>query len=128
MNRLHPKRRGAIAVAVLVCMMIATALAASTLHSALLGRRETHRLRQLRQTDLLLDAGALRAAERLQRDDAYRGETWRPRDLMPGEGTAIVKIDVSGDATPRQIDVVASIEPHDDAAARTQRSMQFEYP
>ncbi|QDS86863.1 hypothetical protein EC9_10380 [Rosistilla ulvae] len=121
-------RRGAIAVAMLVCMLIATTLAASTLHSALHSRRETGRMRQLRQTELLLDAGILRAAEKWTRDRTYRGETWRPTNSMPHDGDAVVKIDVSGDAEAPQVHVVASIEPDSNFSARTQRSTRLEFP
>lgn len=121
-------RRGTITVVMLICMLIATALAASTLHNALLGRRETQQLRQMRQTELLLDAGVLRAVAQRDRDPKYQGETWQLPDSFGLEGDAIVKIDISEDDSPAEVHVQASIQPRQDLAGRTQRSLRFQFP
>ena len=97
----HSKRNGAVVVAALVCLTVVVAVVASMIQGALLARRQLRVQRDLRQTELLLQAGAERAAAKLQQDDAYRGETWRidGADLLGlGDGEVKIEVDARGAA------------------------------
>jgi type II secretory pathway component PulK len=63
-------------VAVLVCLLIVTSIIGSMLHSALHARRQLRVERDRRQAELLVEAGADRAAARLAADPTFRGDTW----------------------------------------------------
>lgn len=73
-----PRRRGTVLVAALICLLVVTALVGALLKGALLARRHLHQERNLRQTELLLQAGVDRAQARLTADRGYQGETWAP--------------------------------------------------
>jgi hypothetical protein len=64
---------------------------------------------QLRQTEFLLDAGILRAANQLRRSSDYRGETWRPRASTVGFESPVVEIRVKAGEDPQalQVEVLA---------------------
>lgn len=91
-RRREPRRRGAILVVALVVLLVVTAIVGSMVKRAVAARRQLRTERDLRQTELLVDAGAARAAVRLAADGDYRGETWRLKaddilGLDPGEVT-----------------------------------------
>lgn len=144
------RRTGAVLVGVLVCLSIATAIAALTVRQSLDARRQGRVERQLRQTQYLLDAGIRRATERLRADASYVGETWEPTAALPRFGTARVEIRVAagdaddaagsdatnddepGDGTvaaaARQVEIVARLGPGESAAYPTQLSYRFPFP
>ena len=70
------KRRGTVLVAALVCLLVVMAMLGAMLRGTLRAHRELHNERDLRQTELLLQAGSGRAVFRLAKDANYRGETW----------------------------------------------------
>src|SRR6476660_7947859 len=72
----HTRRHGAVLVAALVCLAIIVAMIGSMLVTALAASRQLHAERDLRQCELLLQAGVDRAAYRLATERTYRGETW----------------------------------------------------
>jgi hypothetical protein len=120
-------------VCVLVCLLIASTIAAATTQSALRGRRDIRIQHQMRQTELLLDAGVLRAARQLRRSDAYQGESWRPVNSIPRFDQARVEIRVSSDPQQdglRQVEVTASLGGGDQLQLRsagvTRRSHTFQ--
>jgi hypothetical protein len=104
-----PRRRGTLVVCVVVCLLVATSLAAATTHAALRWRRSLRMEHQMRQTEFLLDAGILRAASQLRRFSDYRGETWRPRSSTVGFESPVVEIRVKASEDPQalHVDVVA---------------------
>jgi len=63
-------------VASMVCLLIVTSIVGSMLQTAVRARRQLHAERDRRQAELLLEAGADRAASRLAADANYRGDTW----------------------------------------------------
>ncbi|MCH7753247.1 MAG: hypothetical protein IH898_13990, partial [Planctomycetes bacterium] len=105
-------RQASILFCVLACMVVAMALVVSTTRSALRARREVRTLRQLRQVELVLEAGIQRAARQLTSDAEYRGEIWT---LSPtataGLDSAQVEIEVSSidGVRPRQVKVVVRL-------------------
>ena len=140
MTRVKPRRSGIVALAVMVCMLIVVALSTAMIRTALRAHRESSRHRQLRQTELLLDAGISRAVTRFNSDADYREETWDlPDDTFSSYRWASVTItvelapdadspgpDASDVKTPKTVTVVARIAPHRGSADVTQRSTQFE--
>jgi len=127
-SRHERPRRASILVCVLVCMAVATALVLTTTRAALRARRDARTQRQLRQTELLLEAGVQRAALRLRTDADYAGETWSlSADTLAGFGAAQVEITVSklnGNET-RQVDVVARLPAQ--SPTMVQRSYTFPF-
>lgn len=75
-------RTGAVMVAALVCLLLVTALVTAMLQSALQSRRQLRVEQHVRQTQLLLQAGAERAGYQIAADAGYQGETLRL--LIPG--------------------------------------------
>ena len=108
--RQAPRRSGAILVVSLACLAIVMAIVGVMLQGALRARRQLHLERDLRQVELLLEAGLDRAAFQLAGDDAYAGETWRipANDLLGrGDGEVVIVAERSGDAEPWRVRIAA---------------------
>ncbi len=133
MNKPHRKpRSGALLICVLVCMLVASAMVTATTRSALQSRRNVRLQHQMRQTELLLDAGVLRAASQLQLSDDYEGETWRPTNALDRFDNPLVEIRISSGEQKddsRRVEVIASLGISDDPqkinASRTRRTHTF---
>lgn len=133
MNRRPKPRGGALLICVLVCLLVASAMVTATTLSALQSRRNVRLQHQMRQTELLLDAGILRAVSQLQRSDVYEGETWRPENAVDRFNHASVEIRIfpskQNRNDSRHIEVAASIGGADDPmqfnASRTLRTHTF---
>jgi hypothetical protein len=114
-------RRGTLVVCVLVCLLVASTIATAMTQSALRARRELRLGHQMRQTELLLDAGILRAARKIQASRDYEGETWRPTTAIARFEGALVEINVNADdqqAGRRRVEVVASLGTSSDGSER----------
>lgn len=86
-------RQGVLLIAVLICMAVVIAIIGVMFSSSLRTRRQLHSERDLRQVELLLDAGLRRAVARIAADESYLGETWRlPADQLLQHGAAEVTI------------------------------------
>lgn len=125
-------REGALLICVLVCMLVASAMVTVITGTALQSRRNLRLQHQLRQTELLLDAGILRAANQVRRSDQYEGETWRPGDALTRFDNPVVEIriaNVDGPDGSTHVEVVASLgnqaDPNRARASLTQRSHTF---
>jgi hypothetical protein len=97
-------------VAALVCLLVVTSIVGSMLHSAMRARRELHVERDCRQAELLIYAGASRAASRLAAEPGFAGDTWElPAESIVGRGAGRVKTEVSpaSDGGPTRIRIVA---------------------
>jgi hypothetical protein len=85
--------------------------------------------RDLRQTELLLQAGSERAVNRLANDANYRGETWSlPSDAIAGSGEGRVTIEITpatGETT-RNAKVLAEYPLGGETSIR--RSVVFQIP
>jgi hypothetical protein len=104
------RRRGAVLMAALVCLLIVMAMLNAMLQGALNARRQLHRERDLRQTELLLQAGIERAAFQFAANPAYRGETWElAAEEIAARGAGHVQIEVmpTTNGEPRPFRVVA---------------------
>jgi hypothetical protein len=97
-------------VVALACMAIVMAIVGVMLQGALRARRQLHVERDLRQSELLLDAGLDRAAFQLSQSSSYEGETWTiPADqlLGSGEGEVVIAVTRRGDADAWRVRVAA---------------------
>ena len=131
MSRKHPRRRGAVIVAALVCLLIVVALIGAMLQGSLRARRQLPVQRDLRQCELLLDAGLERAAYRLAREDDYRGETWQlPADEAASLDEGQITIAASRDsaAQPWQLHVVAEYPLGSEHSIRRSRTITISSP
>ena len=134
-------RGGTILICVLACLVAITAMLGSTVQTALRCRHAVRTQKQLRQTDLLLEAGVLRAAQQLKSSPLYEGEQWRPRLFSQADRVgehdrdedandeAIVEIRVSetDDASVRSVNVIARLDSQLTSTGPLQRSHQFNF-
>jgi type II secretory pathway pseudopilin PulG len=124
-RRQAPRRRGAMLVVALACLAIVMAIIGVMLQGALRARRQLHVERDLRQVELLLEAGLDRAALQLAGDDDYAGETWQipASDLLgSGDGEVVIVAARSGDAEPWQVRVAAEYPVGTSASVRRTRT------
>lgn len=124
-RRHAPRRRGAMLVVALACLAIVMAIIGVMLQGALRARRQLHVERDLRQVELLLEAGLDRAAFQLTSNDAYAGETWRilASDFLgSGDGEVVIVAARSGDAEPWQVRVAAEYPVGTPASVRRSRT------
>jgi hypothetical protein len=122
-------RHGAVLVAALTCLLIVVALLGAMLLAALRTSRQLSVERDLRQCDLLLQAGIDRAILKARIAADYRGETWD----LPGEaivhsttGRVTIVVAPQEDQSPAQINVTAEYRLGGDTSIR--RSRQFAFP
>jgi hypothetical protein len=119
-------RAGAVAVAVMVCLIAVAALGAATLRVALDERRVVRDVEERLQAEWLLRSGLERAVFRLAEADTYAGETWEiPPDALGGKAPAVVRIVVAkADAgMGRRVSVRADLA--SGSARRARRSGQW---
>jgi type II secretory pathway pseudopilin PulG len=114
----HPRRSyGTVLVCVLVCLTIASAMAAVALQATLRARRETRLEHQMRQTELLLEAGIARASRQIEVDASYQGERWQPSLFSDNvlAASVTIRVDRGKDGAKEQeaveVEVIARISP-----------------
>ncbi len=120
--------RGAVLVAALVCLLVVMGIIGGMLRGALGARRQLHAERDLRQTELLVEAGADRAVLRLAVEPSYNGETWQiPSDQIINRGDAIVTIRASRSSVdkPWQVRVVAEYPAGSELSIRRSRTFEL---
>jgi len=120
------RRSGAVLVASLVCLLIVMAMLGSMLQGTLRSRRQMHVHRDLLQCELLLQAGAERAAIRFAQDPDYRGETWSlPAEAIVGtdQGQVTIAASRAADDQPWQLHVVAEYPLGDETSIRRSRTI-----
>jgi hypothetical protein len=115
-------------VAALVCLVVVMGILGSMLKGTLLAHRQLHSERDLRQTELLLQAGSERARFRLANETNYRGETWNlPSDAIANNAQGRVTIEVSpgnGQAT-RKVQIAAEYPLGAETSIRRSRTFQI---
>jgi hypothetical protein len=124
----HRPRRGAVLVAALVCMLVVMMILGSMFQGVVRAHRQLHRERDLRQTELLLQAGCDRAAVQLLNTDDYHGETWNlPPDMVVGTGRGRVTIETTrtGSQPAWEVKVVAEYPQGSDTSIRRSRTFQL---
>lgn len=99
----HRRHHGAVLICVLACLVIVGSLVATSLSMHSRSRRESKRIVQLRQVELLLDAGVARAIAQMQRSKEYTGETWALPPAVVGIDGALIEISVGKSAGARDL-------------------------
>ena len=105
-----PGRHGMMVIVALVCLLVVMSIVGSMLKNAIFTRRELLTERDRRQSELLLQAGANRAAIRLNADPSFQGDTW---DLpaaaiaSSGNGRVVTAVTRSEDSRTWDIAVIA---------------------
>jgi hypothetical protein len=120
------QRRGVVLVAALVCLLVVMALLGSLLLGTLRTSRQLHVERDLRQCELLLQAGVDRAAFRLAKELDYRGETWTlPAATIAGTGDGLVTVEVNRAADDQlpQLSIVAEYPVDGEHSIRRSRTI-----
>ncbi|NQU24752.1 MAG: hypothetical protein HQ567_26005 [Candidatus Nealsonbacteria bacterium] len=111
-----PARRGAVLIAVIVCVVVGSAVFLSILKMTAAGRNVLQSESQRIQAEWLAESALQRAAARLAADPDYAGETWNVSAVglsMPQ--SAKVRIDVepvAGRADRRLVRVRADYPDH----------------
>ncbi len=107
-------RRGMLAIAVLVCLIVLTMIAGALLRVEAARREEVRSQGRRLQAEWLAEAGIQRALARLAADPAYTGETWNvaARDLGAADAATVA---------------IAVERPPDDPKVRTIR-VRADYP
>jgi hypothetical protein len=75
-RRTRRRNSGLMIMAALVCLLVVTSIVTSMLHGAMRAHRELLAERDCRQAELLLQAGAGRAAARVVTEPDFRGDVW----------------------------------------------------
>jgi Tfp pilus assembly protein PilX len=122
------RRRGAVLVSALVCMLVVMALLGSMLLSTLSDARQLRMQRELRQCELLLQAGLDRAAYRLEQDSDYTGETWTipaAEIIDRGGGLVTIAVSTSENNQPARLHVVAEYPTGSETSIRRSRSVDL---
>jgi hypothetical protein len=120
-------RRGMLAIAVLVCLLVLTIIAGALVRTGAAQRDEVRALERRLQAEWLAEAGIRRALARLEADPGYSGETWDidARDLGAADAAAVA-IAVErppGDAKARMIRVRADFPRDAPRRARCSRQV-----
>jgi type II secretory pathway pseudopilin PulG len=125
-------RVGAVLVCVIACLAVTSVLAALTVQSSLRGRREARLQLQLRQTELLCEAGVMRAVKRLQSSSGYAGEQWQPElnlenyhDVIVDIQVAAVEKEATQPRTLKDVTVIARLDSFLDHDGPMQRTHNF---
>ncbi len=121
------ERRGTVLVVAIVCLSVVMGILGSMLKGTLLAHRQLHGERDLRQTELLLQAGSDRAIYRLASDATYRGESWNvAADTIAekGEGRVTIEIMPGDGQSARKAQVVAEYPLGGETSIRRSRTFQ----
>ena len=106
------RRRGAILVAVMVCLLLVSLIGASLIRLGLTQYEQTRWDELQLQAAWLADSGVERAVAKLGQDTGYDGETWQVSLVHRGkESQASVQIQVQpiqGQPTQRRVTVAAT--------------------
>jgi hypothetical protein len=124
-------RRGAILAVAMLCLLVVIGLLGSMLQNAVRSRRQLHSERDLRQTQLLLEAGLNRAAGAARRSAEYRGETWTvpaAEILGHGDGRVVIEAASGNDAESRQFKVTAEYPVGSELSVRRSRTFTVGNP
>jgi hypothetical protein len=126
-------REGLVLVCVIACLAVTSALVGLAVQSSLRGRREARLQLQLRQTELLCEAGVLRATTRLKESENYAGERWHPELDVENYHDAVVDIEVmdtdqgtsQSRASAKEVTVIAKLDSSLDQDGPMQRTHNF---
>ena len=127
-NSRHRKRRGTILIVALLCLLVIMSLLGTMLLAALQSTRQLHAERNLRQCELLLQAGIERAVVQIAKQPDYSGETQEiPSAEIIHQGTGRITIAVTPATTsaPAQLRVAAEYPADSEFAVRRARTLSI---
>jgi Tfp pilus assembly protein PilX len=120
-------RRGMVAVAVLLCLLVLALIAGALLRNGTAQRDELRALERRLQAEWLAEAGLRRAVARLEAEPGYSGETWNieARELGAADAaTVAIAVEPSPpDARSRTIRVRADYPRDPPRRARCSRQI-----
>ncbi|MBI5760399.1 MAG: hypothetical protein HZA46_17930 [Planctomycetales bacterium] len=120
-------RRGAVLLAVLVCVVLVSLIALTLIKLTLAQRSQVQRELWRMQADWLVESGLERAAGKLANDSEYAGETWSvPAEQFGGGRGGEVQIEVSpmdGQPQQRQVRVQAIFPADTDQRAKSSKQV-----
>lgn len=105
-----PRRKGIVLFVVLVCLLVITIMVGTMLKGAIRARRQLRAERDLRQTELLLQAGIDRAFVQLNQETDYQGETWEvsvQNQSDKNDGRVVIQTTHDSETNPLQVHIVA---------------------
>lgn len=119
------RRKGIALVAAIGCLAVALGLAANLVRSAAMSHLSVRADRWERQTQLLAEAGLLRAAIAIAKNADYEGEQWRvaASELNPAQSDA-----VQTDAAEVQIHAESMASAEDRVATTWRICVKASYP
>jgi Tfp pilus assembly protein PilX len=129
-RRIDRPRRGMLAIAVLICLIVLAMIAGAILRAGTAQREEVRDQERGLQADWLAEAGLQRALARLAADPAYHGETWEidARALDSAEpATVVIAVERPTD-DPRRRTIRARADYPRDAPRRARRTRQITTP
>ena len=127
-NATRRNRRGAVLIAVLVCMGFATVVLLGIVQNSLHQRRQMRRNLQMEQTQWLLDAGLSTGIARLMENSDYEGETISVTPQMEKYTRGSIEITVIREDAPEQkirLRVRARLENANESLPEIQRSKEI---
>src|SRR5487761_1135988 len=106
------RRRGAVLIMALVCLVLVTALGGALLRWAAMEHKFLRSRDQQSQARWLAEAGVERAAARMAGDARYTGEVWKvAAGELPAGETARVRLQVTViEGQPRQRSIEVDVE------------------
>jgi hypothetical protein len=126
------RRRGAVSIWAMVCLVFVTAISASLGRVALLGSRQMVQERRYSQAEWLAQSGWSLAMAQLTRNSDYTGETWDVSAAdLGGADAGRVKIEVTPSETStetRQVQVVAGFPVESDRRTQVSRRGTWQKP
>jgi type II secretory pathway component PulK len=125
-----PSRCGAILVAVLTCLLVASSLVMTAVQSSIRARHTCKDALLIRQTQWLVEAGISRAIEKFRLSNEYHGEVWRPKLSTDNAWNASVQIEEvrppqPHDSEPSRFKIIAKLESQASPSQSIQKSFQF---
>jgi hypothetical protein len=125
------QRKGLVAVAALVCLLVVTSIVISMLQGSLRTRNQLLGERDRCQTEMLLEAGADRAVARLAAEPSFQGDTWElPAAMIVGNGAGRVTTNFSRvpNSQTLQLRVVAEYPLGHNLSIKRSHTFQIETP
>lgn len=124
------RRRGGMAVLVLVCLVIIASISAQLLRLSLSGRSLGKAEERTIQAEWLAESGLERARAQLAADPKYAGESWEVKaEELGGQHAGLVTIAVQapeGDSKRRRIEVKADYPRDQDERSRISKALTIE--
>ena len=125
---LNTRRRGTILIVALLCLLVIMSLLGTMLLAALQSARQLHAERDLRQCELLLQAGVERALTQLAEQPDYKGQTYdltAAEIINQGTGRITIAVTPATENTSAQLQIAAEYPAESEFAVRRSRTLSI---